>query len=255
MEVPLGRSPDKPFKVYHQDFWWSDKWDPMDYGRSFDFTKLFFAQFAELSNEVPRVNIINKESQNSEYTNLSAFNKDSYLLVESSNNESCLYGYWLQKTKDAVDCAFLGACENCYSTIDSSGCYGLSFSQNCKDCSNGMLLRDCVNCHDCIACVGVSGGRYMFLGKQYTESEYRKMEAEVHTKSEALDKIRTQYQVLGTQAVRKYADISHSENARGDYIENASNIRHGFEIHDAQDVAYSSHVWFDSNNCMDVDTV
>ena len=24
-------SPDKKFKVYHQDFWWSDKWDGLNY--------------------------------------------------------------------------------------------------------------------------------------------------------------------------------------------------------------------------------
>jgi Zn ribbon nucleic-acid-binding protein len=24
-------SPDKPYKVYNQDFWWSDNWDAMDY--------------------------------------------------------------------------------------------------------------------------------------------------------------------------------------------------------------------------------
>jgi hypothetical protein len=30
-------SPDKPFIVYHQDYWWSDKWDPMSYEREVDF--------------------------------------------------------------------------------------------------------------------------------------------------------------------------------------------------------------------------
>ena len=24
-------SPDKPYTVYHQDYWWSDKWNPLDY--------------------------------------------------------------------------------------------------------------------------------------------------------------------------------------------------------------------------------
>ena len=35
-------SPDKPYKVYDSDFWWSDKWDPMDYGVDFNFEKSFF---------------------------------------------------------------------------------------------------------------------------------------------------------------------------------------------------------------------
>src|SRR3989338_7740375 len=34
-------SPDKPFIVYDQNYWWSDKWDALDYGRDYDFSKSF----------------------------------------------------------------------------------------------------------------------------------------------------------------------------------------------------------------------
>ncbi len=50
-------SPDKPLKVYHQDFWWSDAWNPLDYGRDFDFNRPFFEQFDELFRDVPHQNI------------------------------------------------------------------------------------------------------------------------------------------------------------------------------------------------------
>ena len=32
-------SQDKPLKVYDQKYWWSDNWDPMEYGRDYDFSK------------------------------------------------------------------------------------------------------------------------------------------------------------------------------------------------------------------------
>jgi hypothetical protein len=38
-------SPDKPYTVYHQDYWWSDAWEPMDYGRDFDFSRSAIEQF------------------------------------------------------------------------------------------------------------------------------------------------------------------------------------------------------------------
>ena len=41
-------SPDKLTKVFSQDEWWSDAWDPLEYGRDFDFSRPFFEQFAEL---------------------------------------------------------------------------------------------------------------------------------------------------------------------------------------------------------------
>src|SRR5687768_2270657 len=34
-------SPDKPYPVYDQDEWWSDRWDCMATGRDFDFSKTF----------------------------------------------------------------------------------------------------------------------------------------------------------------------------------------------------------------------
>jgi hypothetical protein len=30
--------PDSPFKIYCSECWWSDKWEPMDYAQSFDFS-------------------------------------------------------------------------------------------------------------------------------------------------------------------------------------------------------------------------
>jgi hypothetical protein len=51
-------SPDKPYKVYDQEIWWSDKWEALDYGKEFDFSRTAFEQFDELMKEVPRLAII-----------------------------------------------------------------------------------------------------------------------------------------------------------------------------------------------------
>src|SRR3989338_142618 len=40
--------PASPVKIYHHDYWWSDKWNPMQYGRDYDFSRPFFEQFNEL---------------------------------------------------------------------------------------------------------------------------------------------------------------------------------------------------------------
>ena len=44
-------SANSPFIVYERNIWWSDKWDPTDYGLQYDFKKSFFAQFRELLEE------------------------------------------------------------------------------------------------------------------------------------------------------------------------------------------------------------
>ena len=40
--------PDCPYKVYHHEAWFSDKWNALDYGRDFDFSRPFFEQFLEV---------------------------------------------------------------------------------------------------------------------------------------------------------------------------------------------------------------
>src|SRR3989339_391032 len=64
-------SPDKPYKIYGVEAWWSDKWDPFTYAREFDFNRPFFEQFAELQREVPRMALNSINNENSDYTNYS----------------------------------------------------------------------------------------------------------------------------------------------------------------------------------------
>ena len=76
-------SPDKPYTVYHQDYWWSDKWDPMSYGREFDFGKSAMEQMGEVMREVPRPSVLNINLENSEYVNYSSYLKNAYLVFDT----------------------------------------------------------------------------------------------------------------------------------------------------------------------------
>src|SRR3989304_5531969 len=54
-EIISTYSPEKPYKVYDNDIWYSNKWNPLDYGRDFDFSRPFFQQFNELLIVVPKM--------------------------------------------------------------------------------------------------------------------------------------------------------------------------------------------------------
>lgn len=69
---------DTLFTIYCHDCWWSDKWDSVNYGIDYDFSKPFFNQFYELSLELPRVSLFQKGNINSQYTNHSDHNKNCY---------------------------------------------------------------------------------------------------------------------------------------------------------------------------------
>ena len=62
---------DSPYRVVDPQWWWSDAYDPLDYGRDFDFSRSFFEQFHELNLAVPKSAIQNAKSENADYTNYS----------------------------------------------------------------------------------------------------------------------------------------------------------------------------------------
>src|SRR3989344_783696 len=105
------------FPVYCQECYWSDSWDALAFGIDYDFSKTFFEQFIVFSSGVPRPALINKGSVNSYYTHLCANNKDCYMLIESSNNDNVLHGYWMQRSRDSVDNAYGTNIELCYETL------------------------------------------------------------------------------------------------------------------------------------------
>ncbi|EKE27711.1 MAG: hypothetical protein ACD_3C00166G0001, partial [uncultured bacterium (gcode 4)] len=166
-------SPDKPYKVYNQSDWWSDRWNANDYWRDFDFSRTFFEQFNDLKIQVPRLNLINISSENSDYCALSAFNKDCYLIVGNSN-ESCLYGIYLKDSKNVEDSYFSLWSENCFEIIDSNYCNKVIYGQNLEHCTSSYFLFNCKNCNNCFCCVGLTNQEYCIFNKQYSKEEYEK---------------------------------------------------------------------------------
>jgi len=139
-------SADKSFKIYKQDYWWSDRWDPLDYGKDYDFQKIFFKQFRELSERVPMVNVFLKNSATCSYCNVAVDCKNCYLYFGSGRDEDVMYSSGLNTCKNCLDCLFDVSLENCYETIDSFRSASLFFSQHSTDCINSWFLYDCRGC-------------------------------------------------------------------------------------------------------------
>lgn len=121
-------SPDKPFKVYKEDIWWSDKWDPLSYGKDFDFTRPFFEQFSELLHAVPRRGMHNDgTNENSEYTTFGFSNRNCYHTFASFHSENLYYGTLCGIMRDSCDCFFCTESELIYECTDCKNCYNIDF--------------------------------------------------------------------------------------------------------------------------------
>src|SRR6185369_12346734 len=94
-----------PFPVYCAECWRSDKWNPLEYGREYDFSKPFFQQFKELFNSVPRTAISqNGTNVNVEYANIVQDAKNVYMSSSAIwGSENIYYSANATASKEVFD--------------------------------------------------------------------------------------------------------------------------------------------------------
>ncbi len=235
-------SPNKPFKVYCPPCWWSDNWDPLTFGREFDFSRPFFEQFREMQLVVPRIALLTKNSVRSEYTNHSNNNKDCYLSFSVMNSENILYStnVW-NESKDCVDCYIIRYQNNLlYECVDCDKCYQCQFGWMLRDSTNCYYSFDCRGCSNCFLCYNLRNKQYCILNTQYTKEEYLQRLEEYRLGSYAArEKLYEEWRaMIRDKALHKYAVIEKSVNSSGNMLTNAKNTHHSFEAHEIEDSKY-----------------
>lgn len=168
-------NPDKPYTVYDQSYRWSDKRDPMGYGFEFDFSKTFTENFSELMLVIPTMNLFvtpDATENNCIYVNSAWFNKNSYYIFDSDQNEDCMFSNILKNSKNSMECTATVASEHCYELLYSSGCYECKYCKFCSDCSNCINCTSCMSCSNCINCQWLVNKSYCINNIEYSVEEY-----------------------------------------------------------------------------------
>ena len=248
-------SPDKPYKIYDQEVWWSDKCDPYMFGREFDFNKTFFEQFTDLQKYVPRMSLNCIGNENSYFSNYTFRNKDSYLIFTADFNENCYYGRFSDKNFHCADFDFTFDSTACYEVMDMYGGNTCMFSQKCHGSSDLLFCYNMRNCHSCIFCANLRNKDHFIFNKQVSKEEFEKFKKELDLGSyENLQKaLGKMHEFLNTQP-RKYLEIVQCENSIGDYLESSKNARICFDSYNLEDVAYVSHL-YNAKDCYDWDFI
>jgi hypothetical protein len=116
---------DAEVPVYSPKAWWSDAWDAMDYGVDYDFSRPFFTQFGELLRKVPQFSLQNQYTTliRTEYVNMGTYNKDCYLVFNTSYSEESSYTTFSRRLKKCFDMYASASCELCYECMYVGGCY------------------------------------------------------------------------------------------------------------------------------------
>ena len=165
---------DAPYKVYCPKCWWSDDWDPFQYGRDFDFQRPFFEQFDKLLHDVPLLGLSldYPKNINSPFNNHCGPLKNCYLVFFGVECEESLYGFYLVQTKSTVDTSLAmwsEWCFDCRNIAHNNRCIGVQNTIESIDCS---FLRDCRNCQNCFGSANLKNKKYVFFNEQLTKTLY-----------------------------------------------------------------------------------
>lgn len=228
-------SSDKAVPVYDHRVWWGDGWDALRYGRDFDISRPFFDQFGELLERVPRISLMNKDPENSEYCNFALGNKNCYLCFTTGRTEDGLYGNRTWDSRSVCDCSNIADCELCFEVIDSDRCYNCQHLQNCSGCSDCFLGYDLQGCRDCFGCIGLRNVQYAVANVQLSRAEYEKQVQQLRTD---LPVARADFEHRLLAHPRKHLEGANTEHCTGNAITNAKNAIHCFYVKNIEDCRY-----------------
>lgn len=233
-------APDSLVKVYEQDIWWSDCWDPLEYGRDFDFNKSFFEQFYALTLEVPKIALMISKSENCRYTNNIVGCKNCYMLLGWGNQcEDCYYGKALESCKNCVDTSFSYRSELCYECVNVDDCYSSAYLTSCMQCSECYFSENCIACKNCFGCLNLNHKEFHIFNEPYGKEEYfEKIKELINFSGESLNIIAKNLQKLKQQVPQKYYHGTNIENCTGDYIRSSKNVHCSFDVSSSEGIRY-----------------
>jgi len=224
-------SPNAPVTVYDHKYWWSDEWDPMQYGKDYDFSRPFFEQWKDLLYKTPTPALINIDAVNSDYCNFTYQSKNCYLNFASDMNEDSAYLYHSIHNRNCCDMLGSAKSENCNEMTDCEGCYDSSHLVLSEACLHCKYCYDCRNCQNCVGCVGLRSAKYCILNEKLSEAEYKiKLESlALHTRA-GRRKFEEQFATLMLAHPRKFSNSRHTVNSTGDYLKEVKNSKDCFDI-------------------------
>jgi hypothetical protein len=244
--------PDSPYTIYDQEIWYSDKWEPMQYGRDFDFSRPFFEQYYELTLAVPHFNLFTgyQYDENCDFTNYSGKNKNCYLIFDSDENRDCLYGFSLNTCRDCVDNFRLRSSELCYECIDCQKCYDSSYLQDCSNCRNSMFLKNCIGCSNCLMCSNLQNKTYHIENNPVSKEQFDAAMLTLRSRP-AIEASKKHFEEFCLQFPQKAVHGMQNENVSGDYLTQCKNASDCFDSTDLWDCKHIYRGWMPVKDSMD----
>lgn len=222
-----------PFAVYCRDCWYSDKWDPLDYGRDYDFSKPFFRQYRELMEAVPRPALTGSNMVNSDFSHACESCKNCHFAFWSFFSEDSRNCYALLFSKNVYDGYVTDNSDHAYEALHCNRLYKVSFGYFSDDCLDSSFIFDCVGCSDCFGCVNLRKQKYSIFNRRLSKEEYKKeIEYWDLGSYKRMEEAKEKFRVLYLSLPHRYAHVVNSYDVTGDIIRDSKNCKTCFSALD-----------------------
>ncbi len=242
--------------VYCQKCYWSDNWNPSEYGQDYDFSKPFFEQFKTLLLKIPRFSLqsVYPSMINSEYCNIASYLKNCYLMFNSDYSEDCYYGTYVERSKNSFDLYMADLCELCYESNNLFKCFKVFYSNNCNDCIDVYFSKNLRGCSNCFGCINLSNKQYYFFNEPCAKEEYfNKVKQYDLGSREVVAQLKEKINKFWNQYPQKFAEGIKNLNVSGNYIFNSKNVNSCYEVGDSENLKYCQFLFIASTkDCYDV---
>lgn len=246
-------APDSGLTIYCNKCWWSDKWDPKDYGVDYDLSKPFFAQYKELLTKVPHMAIVNDDgiaSLNCEYTQDWWFSKNCYMCFSGWRVENVLYSFFTLAGKDIVDSILtMSETSFIYDCVNCTRAYRLKSSEFSRSCIDSAFLYDCSECKNCFMCSGLRNKKYHFKNVEYSKEEYEKIVESYNLETySGFQKAREEYEEFILSYPRRFAWFKQNLDCSGDVVSYSKNTKYCYVAKKCENTKYGDFVGFNKDS-------
>ncbi|KKP33291.1 MAG: hypothetical protein A2312_01890 [Candidatus Staskawiczbacteria bacterium RIFOXYB2_FULL_32_9] len=227
--------------VYCTPCWWSDNWNPLIYGKDYDFSKSFFQQFKELMSVFPwpALDTIEPSMVNSPYCSISSYLKNCYFFHNSDYSENSAYGAFTERAKDSYDLFTIDGCEQCYEGVNLVNCNCALFSMNCENCHNVSFSRDLTGCSYCFGCINLRNKNYYIFNEPYSKEEYfSKLKTFDAGSYKAVQGVKENAKSLFLKSPRRFAHSRRNSKTTGEYVNQSKNTQFAYQVIGAEDSKY-----------------
>ncbi len=219
-----------PFPLYDYDEWMSDVWDPLQYGRSYDFSRPFFEQYAEVQRKTPHPHRSGTMSTNCDWSDDAWSCKNCYLCRSMLDCEEVNYAYRTVNCKNSTDLTFCFDVERSYDCTYCFKSYKVRHSFDARDSMDSAFLYDCRNVKNCFMCWNLRNKQYCILNKQYSKEGYFEKMKEYRLNSRReVERLKKEFaDVVAREVIHKADRNLKVVDSTGNFLEECKNCKESY---------------------------